>query len=86
MILLTGATGYIGSHTWIELLNAGHEVIGLDNLCNSSARVLERIESITNIKPQFVQADIRNLDVLRSIFQAHSIHSVVHFAALKAFG
>ncbi len=86
MILLTGATGYIGSHTWIELLNAGHEVIGLDNLCNSSARVLERIESITNIKPQFVQADIRNLDVLRSIFQAHSIHSVVHFAALKAVG
>jgi UDP-glucose 4-epimerase len=86
MILLTGAAGYIGSHTWVELLNAGHEVIGLDNLCNSSSRVLDRIESIANIKPQFVQADIRNLDVLRDLFQSHSIDSVVHFAALKAVG
>ncbi len=86
MILLTGATGYIGSHTWVELLNAGHEVIGIDNLCNSSDKVLKRIELITNTKPNFVHADVRNLDILRKIFQSHSIDSVIHFAALKAVG
>lgn len=86
MILLTGATGYIGSHTWIELLCAGHDVIGIDNLCNSSDKVLERIELITNIKPNFVRGDIRDLDVLRMLFQAYSIDCVVHFAALKAVG
>lgn len=86
MILLTGATGYIGSHTWVELLNAGYEVIGIDNLSNSSEKVLERIESITNIKPTFKQVDIRNLDLLRNIFQENSIDCVVHFAALKAVG
>mgnify|MGYP006285760617 CR=1 FL=1 len=86
MILLTGATGYIGSHTWVELLNAGHEVIGIDNLCNSSDKVLKRIELITNTKPNFVQADVRDLDVLRDIFQSHSIDAVIHFAALKAVG
>jgi UDP-glucose 4-epimerase len=86
MILLTGATGYIGSHTWVELLNAGHEVIGIDNLCNSSDKVLKRIELITNTKPNFVHADVRDLDILRKIFQSHSIDSVIHFAALKAVG
>lgn len=86
MILLTGATGYIGSHTWVELLNAGHDVIGIDNLCNSSDKVLERIELITNIKPNFVQADIRDLGVLRALFQSHAIDCIVHFAALKAVG
>ncbi len=86
MILLTGATGYIGSHTWVELLNAGHEVIGIDNLCNSSDKVLKRIELITNTKPNFMQADVRNLDILRKTFQSHSIDSVIHFAALKAVG
>jgi UDP-glucose 4-epimerase len=86
MILLTGATGYIGSHTWVELLNAGHEVVGIDNLCNSSEKVLARVESITNIKPNFVRGDIRNIDVLREIFQSNAIDCVVHFAALKAVG
>jgi UDP-glucose 4-epimerase len=86
MILLTGATGYIGSHTWVELLNAGHEVIGIDNLCNSSEKVLARVESITNIKPNFVRGDIRNIDLLNKIFQSHTIDCVVHFAALKAVG
>lgn len=86
MILLTGATGYIGSHTWVELLNTGHEVIGIDNLSNSTDKVLKRIELISNIKPTFVKADIRNLDALRKIFQSYSINAVVHFAALKAVG
>lgn len=86
MILLTGATGYIGSHTWVELLNAGHDVIGIDNLSNSSDKVLRRIELITNIKPNFVRGDIRNLDILKDIFRSQSIDSVLHFAALKAVG
>lgn len=86
MILLTGATGYIGSHTWVELLGAGYQVIGIDNLCNSSERVLSRIESITNIKPKFMRADIRNTAALREIFEANKIDCVVHFAALKAVG
>lgn len=86
MILLTGATGYIGSHTWVELLNAGHEVLGIDNLSNSSEKVLTRVESITNIKPKFIRGDIRNIDTLREIFQSHAIDCVVHFAALKAVG
>jgi UDP-glucose 4-epimerase len=86
MILLTGATGYIGSHTWVELLTAGHTVIGIDNLCNSNEEVLARVESITNIKPDFIMGDIRHIGLLREIFQSHSIDCVVHFAALKAVG
>jgi UDP-glucose 4-epimerase len=86
MILLTGATGYIGSHTWVELLTAGHTVIGIDNLWNSNEEVLARIESITSIKPNFVKGDIRSIDLLREIFQSYSIDCVVHFAALKAVG
>jgi UDP-glucose 4-epimerase len=86
MILLTGAAGYIGSHTWVELLNSGHEVIGIDNLCNSNEKVLERIKSITNIKPTFVKGDVRNIDLLREIFKSYDIDCIVHFAALKAVG
>ncbi len=86
MILLTGATGYIGSHTWVELLNAGHEVIGIDNLSNSTDKVLKRIESISKIKPNFIKSDVRDLDILRKIFQSYSIDAVVHFAAFKAVG
>lgn len=86
MILLTGATGYIGSHTWVELLDAGYEVIGIDNLCNSNEKVLERIKSITNSKPNFVKGDVRSIDVLREIFKLYDIDCVVHFAALKAVG
>lgn len=86
MILLTGATGYIGSHTWVELLNAGCEVVGIDNFSNSSEKVLARIESITNVKPKFLCADIRDTHLLREIFRSHDIDCVVHFAALKAVG
>jgi UDP-glucose 4-epimerase len=86
MILLTGATGYIGSHTWVELLNAGHQVLGIDNLCNSSAAVVQRIEKITGKSVQFLKGDVRDEAFLTQLFTDHSISLVVHFAALKAVG
>jgi len=85
-ILLTGATGYIGSHTWVELLAAGYEVVGLDNFCNSNKKVLDRIEKITGQKPLFYEGDVRDTAILNTIFQDHAIAGVVHFAALKAVG
>ena len=86
MILLTGATGYIGSHTWLELLLAGHEVIGIDNFANSSPRVLSRIEILSSKKPNFVEGDVCDKDFLESIFRSYPIKGVIHFAALKAVG
>lgn len=86
MILLTGATGYIGSHTWVELLNAGHQVLGLDNFVNSNQKVLERIRYITHQEPFFVEGDVRDGSILNKIFDTHSIKAVIHFAALKAVG
>lgn len=86
MILVTGGTGYIGSHTAVELIQAGHEIIILDNLSNSSPGVLERIEVITGTRPRFVQGDIRDAGVLAKLFASHSIDGVVHFAGLKAVG
>lgn len=86
MILVTGGTGYIGSHTVVELLARGEQVLILDNLCNSSLKVLERIESITGKRPGFVKADIRDKDALQAVFNEHRIGSVVHFAGLKAVG
>lgn len=86
MILLTGATGYIGSHTWVELLLAGHEVVGIDNFSNSNSKVLDRIKQISGQEPVFYSCDVRNRVALSQIFQAHSIKAVIHFAALKAVG
>jgi UDP-glucose 4-epimerase len=86
MILLTGATGYIGSHTWVELLEAGYEVVGCDNFSNSSPSVLKRIERITHSQPTFVECDIQDQAALANIFKHYKIKSVVHFAALKAVG
>ena len=86
MILLTGATGYIGSHTWLELLQAGFSVLGIDNFINSSPKVLTRIESLSGKKLSFIQGDVCDKNFLDSIFKAHSITGVVHFAALKAVG
>lgn len=86
MILLTGATGYIGSHTWVELLNAGHQVLGIDNLCNSSPVVVQRIEKITDKSIQFLEGDVRDEAFLTQLFTDHPIDLVVHFAALKAVG
>lgn len=85
-ILLTGATGYIASHTWVELLDAGYQVIGLDNLCNSSAAVLARIEQITAKTPKFVQGDVRDRRLLDDLFASTRISAVIHFAALKSVG
>ena len=85
-VLLTGGTGYIGSHTWLALQAAGHDVVGLDNLCNSSAKVLGRLHAISGRAPQFVQADVCDAAALRAVFDAHAFDAVVHFAALKAVG
>ncbi len=86
-LLLTGATGYIASHTWVALLNAGYHVIGLDNLCNSSPVVLERLATtITGETPHFVQGDVRDRALLDRLFAEHRISGVIHFAALKAVG
>lgn len=85
-ILLTGATGYIGSHTWCTLLAAGHDVIGLDNLCNSTVEVVGRIAAITQKEPSFIEGDVRDKALLDTIFSEHKVDAVIHFAALKAVG
>lgn len=85
-ILVTGGLGFIGSHTVVELLNAGHTPIILDNLSNSSPKVLTRITEISGSTPIFYQGDILDRALLRQIFATHKIDSVIHFAALKAVG
>ncbi len=85
-ILVTGGTGYIGSHTCVELLEAGFEVIALDNFSNSNQESLNRIKTITGKTVQFVQADVRDRAALDAVFKHHSVHSVIHFAGLKAVG
>lgn len=85
-ILVTGGTGYIGSHTVVQLLDAGHKVVIFDNLCNSKREVVNRIEKITGQRPEFVLGDVRDREVLRSVFNAHQIDAVIHFAGLKAVG
>ena len=86
MILITGGTGFIGSHTVVEFLEAGLEVIILDNLYNSSESTITQIEKITGRKPTFVIGDIRDEHVLQMIFEKYSIDMVIHFAGLKAVG
>ncbi len=85
-ILVTGGTGYIGSHTVVQLLDAGHRVVILDNLCNSKREVVNRIERITGKRPEFILGDIRDRAALRGLFFAHKIDAVIHFAGLKAVG
>jgi len=86
-ILVTGGTGYIGSHTVVELQNAGFEAVIVDNLSNSKALVLDRIEAITGKRPGFYNADIRDKEALAKIFKENSdIEAVIHFAGLKAVG
>ncbi len=85
-ILVTGGAGYIGSHTVVQLLEAGAQVIVLDNLCNSKREVINRIEKITGKWPEFIFGDIRNRGLLKSVFDNHQIDSVIHFAGLKAVG
>jgi UDP-glucose 4-epimerase len=85
-ILVTGGAGYIGSHTAVELLNAGHQVVIVDNLCNSSAKVLDRIKALAGKNFSFVQADVRDSAAIDRIFAEHRIDGVIHFAGLKAVG
>lgn len=85
-ILVTGGAGYIGSHTTLALLKAGHSVVVLDNLCNSSAESLKRVAQLAGRAPVFVQGDIRDRAVLDRLFAENAIDAVLHFAGLKAVG
>lgn len=85
-ILVTGGAGFIGSHTCVELLNAGYDVVVVDNLYNASEKALERVEQITGKKVTFYEADILDRDALNAIFDKEEIDSVIHFAGYKAVG
>lgn len=85
-ILLTGATGYIGSHTWLALLAAGCEVVGLDDFSNSSPEVLKRLATLSGSTPVFVQANVCDAQAMEEVFRQYRIDAAVHFAAHKAVG
>ncbi len=85
-ILVTGGTGYIGSHTCIQMIEAGMTPVILDNLYNSKLTVLDRIEAVSGVKPVFCKGDIRDSHILATIFSEHDIQGVIHFAGLKAVG
>ena len=87
-ILITGGAGYIGSHTTLELLQAGHAVAVIDNLSNSSAKTLDRVRALAGPSAQlhFLKADVRDANALDGLFKAHDISGVIHFAGLKAVG
>ncbi len=85
-VLVTGGSGYIGSHTCVQLLQNGHDVIILDNLCNSKRSVLPVIERLGGKQPTFVEGDIRNEALMTEILHDHAIETVIHFAGLKAVG
>ena len=86
-ILVTGGTGFIGSHTTVELQNAGYNVVIIDNLSNSKADVVDGIEKITGIRPAFEQVDCCDLEALEGVFNKYpEITGIIHFAASKAVG
>lgn len=85
-ILVTGGMGYIGSHTCVQLIHAGMTPVIIDNLCNANKKVLDRINAITGKKPVFYQGDVRDEAFLDTIFSAHQINAVIHFAGLKSVG
>ena len=85
-VLVTGGAGYIGSHTCVELLAAGYEVVVIDNLCNSKETALERVVEIAGEPVAFVKADLRDSDALDALFREYSFDAVIHFAGLKAVG
>ena len=85
-ILLTGGAGFIGSHTAVEMTQAGHDVVIFDNFCNSDATVLDRLETILGKRLAFEEGDIRDYDRIREVLEKHQIEAVVHFAGLKAVG
>lgn len=85
-ILVSGGTGYIGSHTVVELINAGHQVVIVDNLINSKIETLEKIKEITGVKPVFYKVDCTNKIELEAVFKFHPFDGIIHFAGLKAVG
>ena len=85
-VLITGGTGYIGSHTCVELINSGHAVVIVDNLNNSKKEVVNRIEKITGVRPAFYENDVRDKGALDKIFKTEKPQAVIHFAGLKAVG
>lgn len=85
-ILVTGGAGFIGSHTCVELLDSGYEVVVVDNLCNSSKESLKRVEKITGKSVKFYEADIADKDAMNKVFEENDILCVIHFAGLKAVG
>ena len=85
-VLVTGGAGYIGSHTVVVLLEAGLDVVVLDNLSNSKPESLARVQEITGKSLTFIEGDVRDSAVLDSVFAQHDISSVIHFAGLKAVG
>ncbi|MCM1129611.1 MAG: UDP-glucose 4-epimerase GalE [Alistipes senegalensis] len=85
-ILVTGGTGYIGSHTALQLMQRGEKVVLLDNLANSSPRVLDRMEQISGVRPVFVEGDIRDCALLQKVCREQAVGAVIHFAGLKAVG
>ena len=85
-ILVTGGAGYIGSHTCIELLNAGYDVVVIDNLCNSCKESLKRVEEITGKKLTFYEVDLLDQAAVKNVFDNEKIEAVIHFAGLKAVG
>jgi UDP-glucose 4-epimerase len=85
-VLVTGGAGYIGSHTVVLLVEAGHEVVVLDNFCNASRESIKRVEKIVNQSIELIEGDIRNREDLKAVFENHTIDAVIHFAGLKAVG
>src|SRR5687767_13740023 len=85
-ILVTGGLGYIGSHTVVELMAAGHEVVVVDNLSNADISVRRRVQQIAGREFAFHEADIRNRAAMQAVFGTHRIDAVIHFAGLKAVG
>ncbi len=85
-ILVTGGTGYIGSHTVVELIKAGYEVVIVDNLCNSKIEVLNRIEALTGVRPYFYQISVQDKEPMKKVFEENEIDAIIHFAGLKSVG
>ena len=85
-ILVTGGTGFIGSHTCVSLIEAGHDVTIIDDLSNSSREALDCVEEISGKRPAFFEGDVRDRELLRKIFAQRPVDSVIHFAGLKAVG
>ena len=85
-VLVTGGVGYIGSHACVALIEAGWQVVVLDNLCNSSVVALQRVREICGVAPAFTQGDIRDRDCLDQLFRQYRVDAVLHFAGLKAVG